>query len=188
MRVHTVAKLINNNWTNTTVSFALARNSGPEWSQYGVYGGDAGLGSRGRFYRLCPDGPLLQVSGGTQKPLPLPQVSRVFSSCSCPLLLCWRSLSLSLSLSLWRPCYIRTAKTKTKKNHHSILYSITILFCRLLPATILFFSVIILFSLFHHLLRIRIQHVQSRGTLWLQTDWDPFYITTPKSISLPNYC
>ena len=115
MRVHTVAKLINNNWTNTTVSFALARNSGPEWSQYGVYGGDAGLGSRGRFYRLCPDGPLLQVSGGTQKPLPLPQVSRVFSSCSCPLLLCWRSLSLSLSLSLWRPCYIRTAKTKTKK-------------------------------------------------------------------------
>ena len=122
MRVHTVAKLINNNWTNTTVSFALVRNSGPEWSQYGVYGGDAGLGSRGRFYRLCPDGPLLQVSGGTQKPLPLPQVSRVFSSCSCPLLLCWRSLSLSLSLSLWRPCYIRTAKKKTKKK--SSLHSV----------------------------------------------------------------
>ena len=187
MRVHTVAKLINNNWTNTTVSFALVRNSGPEWSQYGVYGGDAGLGSRGRFYRLCPDGPLLQVSGGTQKPLPLPQVSRVFSSCSCPLLLCWRSLSLSLSLfdalAIYAPL-----KKKTKKKYHSILYSITILFCRLLPATILFFSVIILFSLFHHLLRIRIQHVQSRGTLWLQTDWDPFDITTPKSISLPNYC
>ena len=121
MRVHTVAKLINNNWTNTTVSFALVRNSGPEWSQYGVYGGDAGLGSRGRFYRLCPDGPLLQVSGGTQKPLPLPQVSRVFSSCSCPLLLCWRSLSLSLSLfdalAIYAPL---KKKTKKKSSLHSV--------------------------------------------------------------------
>lgn len=57
------------------------RCSRPQWSQHGVYGGDAGLGSRGRIYRLCPNGPLLQVSGGTQKPLPLPQVSRVFSLC-----------------------------------------------------------------------------------------------------------
>ena len=55
--------------------------SRPKWSQHGVYGRDAGLGSRGRIYRLCPNGPLLQVSGGTQKPLPLPQVSRVFSLC-----------------------------------------------------------------------------------------------------------
>lgn len=55
----------------------IAMRSGPKWPQYGVHGRDAGLGSRGRFYRLCPNGPLLQVSCGTQKPLALPQVSRV---------------------------------------------------------------------------------------------------------------
>ena len=55
----------------------MVNDSGSKWSQHGVYGGDAGLGSRGRFYRLCPNGPLLQVSGGSQKSLPLPQVSRV---------------------------------------------------------------------------------------------------------------
>ena len=79
---------------------------------------------------------------------------------------CVDALSLSLSLSLFDALAIYAPlKQRQKKNHHSILYSITILFCRLLPATILFFSVIILFSLFHHLLRIRIQHVQSRRTL-----------------------
>lgn len=83
-------------------SLLLTDCSGPEWPQYGIHGGHAGLGSRGRFYRLCPNGPLLQVSGGTQKPLPLPQVSRVFLL-RFSVMSSRRPLSVPLALCIFDP-------------------------------------------------------------------------------------
>lgn len=71
---------VDGDWQRTS-GRAVTTSSGLESSQHRLHGDHVGHSSRGRFYPLCPNGPLLQVSGGTQKPLPLSQVSWV-SSCS----------------------------------------------------------------------------------------------------------